>query len=62
MNLLISDGDYFELVHPLLRLWNMKVNEVSVVNKTEIEVIEINGGIEETGNHVDTKIVIMANI
>ena len=61
VNLLFSDGAYFVLVLPLMRLWNRKVNEVFIVNETEIKVIEIDTGIEETGNHVDTKIVIMAN-
>ena len=61
VNLLFSDGAYFVLVLPLMRLWSSKVNEVFIGNETEIKVIEIDTGIEETGNHVDTKIVIMAN-
>ena len=61
VNLLFSDGAYVEIVLPLMRLWNRKVNEVFFVNQTEVKVIEIDAGIEESGNHVDTKLVITAN-
>ena len=61
VNLLFSDGAYIELVLPLMKSWNKKVNKVFEINNTQIKVIEIDTGIEESGNHVDTKLVIMAN-
>ena len=35
VNLLFCDGAYFEIVLPLMRSWNKKVDEVFVINNTE---------------------------
>ena len=48
VNLLFSDGAYFELVLPLMKLWNTKVDEVFVINETEIKVTTNSEGFEES--------------
>ena len=46
VNLIFSDGSYFQTVLPLLRLWNRNQNEKLLINETEVEVIEIDSGID----------------
>ena len=52
-NLLISDGAYFELVLPLMKLWKTKVNEVFVVNETIMKVTTNIEGFEESKAKMD---------
>ena len=61
VNLIFSDGSYFQTVLPLLRLWHRKQNEKIIINETEVEVIEIDSGIDSNQKHVDTKLVILSN-
>ena len=61
VNLIFSDGSYFQTVLPLLRSWNRNQNEKLLINETEVEVIEIDSGIDSNQKHVDTKLVILAN-
>ena len=59
VNLRFDNGSYFELILPLLRDWIQKVNQVVKIGETEIKIIEVYAGKEQTGNHVDTKLVVM---
>ena len=61
INFLFSDGSYHEVVLPMLRIWNKKVEEVIKVYDFEIKVVESNQGIDESKNHVDTKLVLSVN-
>ena len=59
VNLRFDNGSYYELILPLLRAWLQKVNQVVRIGDTEIKIIEAYAGKENTGNHVDTKLVVM---
>ena len=61
VNLIFSDGSYFQTVLPLLSSWHRKLNEKLLINETEVEVIEIDSGVDNTEKHIDTKLVILAN-
>ena len=61
VNLIFSDGSYLQTVLPLLRSWQSKQNQKFFINETEVEVVEIESGIDSNQKHVDTKLVIMAN-
>ena len=61
VNLRFDDGAYFELVLPLLQEWHKKCNETVQVNDTEIKILEVDPGVENTGKTVDTKLAVLAN-
>ena len=61
VNMLFDDGSYFEVVLPLLRLWHKNKDETFVINGREIKVVESDEGIENSGQQVDTKLVLLAN-
>ena len=61
VNFLFCDGSYYEVVLPMLRIWNKKLLEVIKVNDFEIKVIESDEGKDESGNHVDTKLAVIVN-
>ena len=60
VNLRFNDGSYFEVVLPLLRLWNQKHDKVVTIEDTEVRILEINTGVENTKKHIDTKLIVMA--
>ena len=45
----------------MLRIWHQKVDEIVEINGTEVKLIEVDAGIENSAKHVDTKLVVMAN-
>ena len=59
VNFLFCDGSYFEVVLPLLRLWQQKLNETIVLNGFEIKILDMKIGKEDSGKHIDTKLVIV---
>ena len=61
VNLRFDDGSYFELVLPLLQEWHMKCNETVKINDTEVKILEVDAGIENTGKTVDTKLAVLVN-
>ena len=61
VNLIFSDGSYLKTVLPLLRSWHKKLNEKILINETEVQVVEIDDGIDDSRKHIDTKLVILAN-
>ena len=61
VNLIFSDGSYFQTVLPLLRLWHSQPNQKFLINETEVEVVEIDSGKDINQKHVDTKLVILAD-
>ena len=61
VNLIFSDGSYFKTVLPLLKSWHKKLNEKIFINETEVQIVEIDAGIDDSQNHIDTKLVIIAN-
>ena len=61
VNLIFSDGSYFKTVLPLLKSWHKKLNENIFINETEVQVIEVDSGIDSSKKHVDTKLVLLAD-
>ena len=61
VNLRFSGGAFYEVIQPLIRVWNLKVDEEILINKKVIKVIEVDKGIEDTNKHVDTKLVVMVD-
>ena len=59
VNLRFSDGSYCELILPLIKAWQQKVDEIVQINENEIKIVEVEAGKEQTGSHVDTKLVVM---
>ena len=60
VNLIFIDGSYCQTLLPLLREWHQKQNQKIYINKTEVEIIEINSGIDKNKKHVDTKLILLA--
>ena len=60
VNLIFSDGSYFKTVLPLLRSWHKKLNEKILINETEVQIVEVDAGIDDSQNYIDTKLVIFA--
>ena len=59
VNLRFCDGSYFEVILPLLK--NLHNNEVIQINDKEVQIIEVDAGVENSKKHVDTKIVVNVN-
>ena len=59
VNLIFSDGSYYQTLLPLLRSWQQ--NEKFLINGTEVEILEIDSGKDNNQKHVDTKLVILAD-
>ena len=49
------------VVLPLIRLWNKHKDETNLINGIEIKVLESNDGFDNSGQQVDTKLVVLAN-
>ena len=58
VNLIFSDGSYYQTLLPLLRSWQQ--NEKFLINGTDVEILEIDSGKDKNQKHVDTKLVILA--
>ena len=56
-----SNGSYFQLVLPLLRDWYQNLKSKIQLDGTEVEILELEAGIENQGQHMDTKLVVKAN-
>ena len=41
-------------------MWNNKNNEVVTIEDTEVKILELDAGFENTKEHVDTKLILMA--
>ena len=61
VNLRIGVGAYHEVVMPLLALWKQRINEEFIIDKTSVQVIEVDEGHESSATIVDTKIVVLVN-
>ena len=59
VNLKFCDGAFYEIVLPLIK--DLKVDEVIKINETEVKIIEVHAGVENSENHVDTKLVVLVN-
>ena len=60
-NLRFSDGSYYEVVLPLLRSWQEKINEPHYFSENEIKIVEFEAGKDISEKHVDTKLAVMFN-
>ena len=54
-NMRFSNGSYFQLVLPLLRDWYQNLKSKIQLDGTEVEILELEAGIENQGQHIDTK-------
>ena len=61
VNMRFSGGAYQEVVLPLIRNWNLQVNEEFIFDQNTIKVIEVDEGVESKAMHVDTKLVVLVN-
>ena len=61
VNLIFCGGAFCEIVLPLIRYWNTKVNETVTINETEIKIMEVHTGVETSEHHIDTKLVLNVN-
>ena len=59
--LLFSDGSYYKIVLPLLRIWHQNVNQTISINDNEVRIDKIDQGFEDSQKHMDTKLVIVVN-
>ena len=58
---LFCDGSYFEVVLPLLRIWQENLNKIFVLDGFEIKIIDIKIGREDSGKQMDTKVTVLVN-
>ena len=61
VNLRFSNGAYFQLVLPLLKDWHEKIDCSIKINDVEIKNLEVDVGLDKVGQHMDTKMVVIAN-
>ena len=61
VNFRFCNGSFYEIILPMLKIWQEKVNEVIKIDETGIKVIEVIKGTENTNKHVDTKLIVMIN-
>ena len=59
VNMRFDDGSFKEVVLPLLRRWNMKVEESFDFMGATVRIIESDAGEDNIKNHIDTKMVVM---
>ena len=59
VNLRFNDGSYYQVVLPWLRDVSQKAHQTIKIGDLKVEVMEVHVGKENTGNHVDTQLVIM---
>ena len=56
-----SDGSYFKVVLPLLKVWHAQVGKSFKLSDIGIEVEQSDPGVENSEKHIDTKLVIIAD-
>ena len=59
VNLRFDNGSYYQVVLPWLRELSIKACQTVRIGDVEVKVIEVHAGKENTGNHVDTQLVVM---
>ena len=60
-NLRFSDGSYLQVVLPLLKSLQGKINETHHFSENEIKIVEFEAGKDISEKHVDTKLAVMFN-
>ena len=61
VNLRFSDGSFYEIVLPLIGVWQQKKHSTVQIDENIIEIVEVLTGTEINDKHVDTKLIVKCN-
>ena len=59
VNMRFDDGSYHEVVLPILKIWQDRLDEEICINQSIIRITEVEEGIEKNVKHVDTQLVVI---